>query len=116
MEAFRKKNVLLTRGRFQPFTSLHNDMLAGAAQQFFCEPATETHDPDECVYREDTMVLLEMTTRDMLEVCLGLVRSRLFHALLAAADDDCRVSMGCLCSSSGLLRLHWLCRACFGQP
>ena len=33
MEAFRKKNVLLTRGRFQPFTSLHNDMLAGAASQ-----------------------------------------------------------------------------------
>ena len=68
MEAFRKKNVLLTRGRFQPFTSLHNDMLAGAAQQFFCEPATDSDDPDECVYREDTLVVLEMTTRDMMDV------------------------------------------------
>ena len=67
MEALRKKNVLLTRGRFQPFTSLHNDMLGGAAQQFFCEPATDSDDPDECVYREDTLVLLEMTTRDMME-------------------------------------------------
>ena len=25
---------------------------------------------DECVYREDTMVLLELTTRDMMEVRL----------------------------------------------
>jgi hypothetical protein len=68
-----KKNVLLVRGRFRPFTLLHNDMLVGAAEQFFC-----TTDPkkylrtadsiDECVFREDTLVLLEMTTRDMMEV------------------------------------------------
>lgn len=37
MEVLYKKNVLLTRGRFRPFTSLHNDMLMGAASQYFCE-------------------------------------------------------------------------------
>ncbi len=36
-ETLRKKNVLLVRGRFRPFTLLHNDMLQGAASQFFCE-------------------------------------------------------------------------------
>ena len=35
--------------------------------QFFCEPAKDK-DPDECVFRDDTLVLLEMTTRDMMEV------------------------------------------------
>ena len=54
--------------------SLHNDMLAGAAQQFFCEPATDATDPDECVYRDDTLVVLEMTTRDMMEVSPGCQR------------------------------------------
>jgi hypothetical protein len=51
---------------------------SGAAAQFFCEVpskagtsdetslASDTY--DECVYREDTMVLLELTTRDMMEV------------------------------------------------
>ena len=51
---------------------------AGAAAQFFCETpsqsgtsgelglASDTY--DECVYREDTLVLLELTTRDMMEV------------------------------------------------
>jgi hypothetical protein len=33
-----KKNVMMVRGRFRPFTLLHNDMLQGAAAQFFCEP------------------------------------------------------------------------------
>ena len=144
-------------GRFRPFTLLHNDMLQGAANQFFCEPGNEIdfgtlfasavlscrqhykfrllsclasfalhahmhagasadqyrHWPDralsaslctlfvcgtlaleqrpgralvpllkqaiwcvpqvsdtydECVFRDDTLVLLEMTTRDMMEV------------------------------------------------
>lgn len=71
-EALRKQNVLLVRGRFRPFTLLHNDMLQGAASQFFCDPEgtsdtgnTDTY--DECVFRDDTMVLLEMTTRDMME-------------------------------------------------
>jgi len=72
-ETLRKKNVLLVRGRFRPFTLLHNDMLQGAASQFFCEPdgnsaevnVTDTY--DECVFRDDTLVLLEMTTRDMME-------------------------------------------------
>ena len=69
---------MLVRGRFRPFTLLHNDMLMGAAQQFFCGPtettigSTETYvsaADDECVYRDDTLVLLEMTTNDMMEVC-----------------------------------------------
>ena len=65
---------------------------AGAAQQFFCEVPSKTGTStetsmasdtyDECVYREDTLVLLELTTRDMMEVhqspaalltCLGLL-------------------------------------------
>ena len=29
-ETLYKKNVLITRGRFRPFTLLHNDMLQGA--------------------------------------------------------------------------------------
>ncbi|KAL3138844.1 hypothetical protein ABBQ32_005677 [Trebouxia sp. C0010 RCD-2024] len=72
-EALYKKNVLITRGRFRPFTLLHNDMLMGAASQFFClDPngATVSQDGDaynECVYRDDTLVLLELTTRDMME-------------------------------------------------
>ena len=32
---------MLVRGRFRPFTLLHNDMLQGAASQFFCEPEGE---------------------------------------------------------------------------
>ena len=76
-EALYKKNVLVVRGRFRPFTLLHNDMLLCAASQFFCEDneadpseargATSAGD-DECVFRDDTLVLLEMTTRDMMEV------------------------------------------------
>lgn len=76
-EALYKKNVLITRGRFRPFTLLHNDMLIGAASQFFCDPNgslssvdqfTESGDVySECVYRDDTLVLLELTTRDMME-------------------------------------------------
>ncbi len=52
---------------------------AGAAAQFFCEVPSKTGTStdtnlasdtyDECVYREDTLVLLELTTRDMMEVC-----------------------------------------------
>lgn len=76
-EALYKKNVLITRGRFRPFTLLHNDMLVGAASQFFCDPdgSLRSQDPDmtfdtytDCVYRDDTLVLLELTTRDMMEV------------------------------------------------
>ena len=37
-ETLYKKNVLLVRGRFRPFTLLHNDMLMGA-------PAPEAPDP-----------------------------------------------------------------------
>jgi hypothetical protein len=56
----------------------HGHAPAGAAAQFFCETpsqsgtsgelglASDTY--DECVYREDTLVLLELTTRDMMEV------------------------------------------------
>lgn len=35
-EALYKKNILLMRGRFRPFTKLHGDMLMSAATQFFC--------------------------------------------------------------------------------
>ena len=93
-EALYKKNVLAVRGRFRPFTNLHNDMLIAAAEQFFCgrPPADEKKGAGkgsgstasnssgtsfeagsqqpyerECVYRNDTVVLLEMTTRDMME-------------------------------------------------
>ncbi|CAL5223766.1 g6330 [Coccomyxa viridis] len=76
-ETLYKKNVLLMRGRFRPFTLLHNDMLQGAATQFFCEVPSQSGTSgelglagdtyDECVYREDTLVLLELTTRDMME-------------------------------------------------
>ena len=53
-------------------------MLMGAASQFFCDPdgTLGSQDPmesadayTECVYRDDTLVLLELTTRDMMEVC-----------------------------------------------
>ncbi len=55
---------------------------AGAAAQFFCEVPSQSGTSgelglagdtyDECVYREDTLVLLELTTRDMMEVRLLL--------------------------------------------
>uniref|UniRef100_A0A7S3XDH2 Nicotinate-nucleotide adenylyltransferase n=1 Tax=Picocystis salinarum TaxID=88271 RepID=A0A7S3XDH2_9CHLO len=63
-EVMRKKNVLVQRGRFRPFTNIHNDMIVGAASQFFCGDVDES---DSCVLREDTVVLLEMTTKDMYE-------------------------------------------------
>ena len=97
-EALYKKNVLAVRGRFRPFTNLHNDMLIAAAEQFFCgrppagasekksagkassnssssssssgtsfEAGSQQPYERECVYRDDTVVLLEMTTRDMME-------------------------------------------------
>ena len=94
-EALYKKNVLAVRGRFRPFTNLHNDMLIAAAEQFFCgrpaaaeksggggngkggggasssgtsfEAGSQQPYERECVYRADTVVLLEMTTRDMME-------------------------------------------------
>lgn len=78
-EALYKKNVLITRGRFRPFTLLHNDMLMGAASQFFCNSTdgpVASQDGDaynECVYRDDTLVLLELTTRDMMEVLAALL-------------------------------------------
>ena len=90
-----EKNVLAVRGRFRPFTHLHNDMLIAAAEQFFCgrpaaaeksggggngkggggasssgtsfEAGSQQPYERECVYRADTVVLLEMTTRDMME-------------------------------------------------
>ena len=49
----------------------------GAAGEFFCGPGrpgggdvpeSVTDSSEECVFREDTLVLLEMTTRDMMEV------------------------------------------------
>ena len=104
-EELYKKNVLLVRGRFRPFTLLHNDMLMGAAQQFFCGPdETSVQEApegasdrsavfDECVYREDSCVILELTTRSMMEV-----RS----PPLAAQGHDfaqlpgCRQGHGCL--------------------
>lgn len=50
-------------------------MLMGAAAQFFCneinddvEGSTDSTSPyDNCVFRDDTNVFLEMTTRDMLD-------------------------------------------------
>lgn len=77
-EALYKKNVLLVRGRFRPFTLLHNDMLRGAAEQFFCETDAQPADSaplavhsasdEACVFRDDSTVLLELTTRSMMEV------------------------------------------------
>ncbi|CAD7696943.1 unnamed protein product [Ostreobium quekettii] len=72
-EALRKMNVLLLRGRFKPFTLLHNDMLVGAANQFFCNSFDEELEElgmdskDYCVQRDDTQVILEITTKDMME-------------------------------------------------
>jgi len=70
-DSLYKMNVLLLRGRFKPFTLLHNDMLMGAASQFFCSTFDEklpSFDAfDSCVQRDDTEVILEMTTNDMLE-------------------------------------------------
>lgn len=66
-----------------PIINLHMHCCAGAAQQFFCEVPSKTGTStetsmasdtyDECVYREDTLVLLELTTRDMMEVRHGPV-------------------------------------------
>ena len=98
-EALYKKNVLITRGRFRPFTLLHNDMLMGAASQFFCDPDGTLASQDggdaytECVYRDDTLVLLELTTRDMMEVwtCLCTVLTAVaLHSLYYKPHDHMR--------------------------
>ena len=89
----RKTNPNLAVRR--PFTLLHNDMLQCAAGQFFCEDedtsATSAEGDDECVFRDDTLVLLEMTTRDMMEVCRditvrGTVDVQLSTSTLAACS------------------------------
>lgn len=120
-EALYKKNVLLVRGRFNPFTNLHNDMLLGAANQFFCQPSTSGPEGngantfEGCVYRDDTLVLLEITTKDMMEVrpalpsfcriLTSLIRSRVAEwymlVLLASAGTDfmkVRASLPGFCS------------------
>ena len=66
-------------------------MPAGAASQFFCEVPSQSGTSgqlgmagdtyDECVYREDTLVLLELTTRDMMEAS----KSHAVHTLLLYA-------------------------------
>ena len=40
-ETLYKKNVLLVRGRFRPFTLLHNDMLMGAPSPVAPDPTCE---------------------------------------------------------------------------
>jgi len=72
-----------TGGPRAPKPTLH-PVVAGAASQFFCGPGNAggvadgdalsavTDSTDECVFRDDTLVLLEMTTRDMMEVGSGL--------------------------------------------
>eukprot|EP00873_Tetraselmis_striata_P037691 jgi/Tetstr1/457955/TSEL_044468.t1 len=50
-----KKNIMLLRGRFRPFTKLHNDMLVLGGSF------------DECVRRDDTLVLLEMSIHDLMQ-------------------------------------------------
>ena len=61
-ETLYKKNVLLVRGRFRPFTLLHNDMLMGAPAPLAPDPAryglhpvgehlltcADMHDPTWC--------------------------------------------------------------------
>jgi hypothetical protein len=67
-----------TRSSKMPASCMGCLVCAGAAAQFFCETPSKTGTStdtglasdtyDECVYREDTLVLLELTTRDMMEV------------------------------------------------
>lgn len=47
-ETLYKKNVMLVRGRFRPFTLLHNDMLMGTPTPLAPDPACHgRHEPTE---------------------------------------------------------------------
>lgn len=68
----------------RPFTKLHNDMLVSATEQFWAEESdgcdadwtiSDGNGPqvlggsfDECVRRDDTLVLLEMSIHDLMQV------------------------------------------------
>lgn len=68
----------------RPFTRLHNDMLVSATEQFWAEESdgcdadwniVETPNVlggsfDECVSRDDTLVLLEMSIHDLMQVLM----------------------------------------------
>lgn len=54
--ALYKKNILLMRGRFRPMTKIHVDMIENGSKQYFRE---------EEVDKENTIVLLELTLKDL---------------------------------------------------
>ncbi len=73
-EALYKKPILVERGSFRPFNSVHLDMLERALAKFRKDPAAEGEDP---------VVLLEITMRNLMQTGQGAVDPRDF---LARAD------------------------------
>ena len=71
-------------------------MLVGAATQFFCDPDGALRSSDDfdtytdCVYRDDTLVLLELTTRDMMEVGNSYQHRVLTDCVLSRLSVDLR--------------------------
>ena len=64
----------MQRGLFRPYTKLNEDMLNGASAEFFCIEEngddalsiySDGSSKESCVMRDDTTVLLEMTTFDL---------------------------------------------------
>ncbi|GHP05840.1 hypothetical protein PPROV_000458700 [Pycnococcus provasolii] len=75
-DMFYKKNVLVLRGLFRPFTKLHEDMISAASAEFFCEeegnPSRTIYestkngqDEEVCYLRDASQVLLEISTADI---------------------------------------------------
>ena len=53
---------------------------------------------DECVYREDTMVLLELTTRDIMEVSPQAPCSRFSHSITTnPSGEPSHTELGIAC-------------------
>jgi len=84
MDVLRKRNVLLQRGSYHPLTRLNEDMVISSASQFFCDPTKS----EQCVLRDDAVVLLEMTTSDLREDGTKLDWTESYEDFLVRTSQD----------------------------
>mmetsp|Transcript_9458 Transcript_9458/g.34696 ORF Transcript_9458/g.34696 Transcript_9458/m.34696 type:complete len:597 (-) Transcript_9458:169-1959(-) len=66
-DLLRKKNVLVQRGSFKPFTKLNDDMMISSSSLFFCPPDATAEKADSCVAFTDSVALMELTLKDLRE-------------------------------------------------
>ncbi|KAK3262174.1 hypothetical protein CYMTET_28956 [Cymbomonas tetramitiformis] len=102
-DKLRKKNILLMRGAFRPFTNINTDMIQCAASTFLCD----NDDADECVIKESAAVLTELTLKDLREAGDELdwtedyqgSKARMASEFLSRVDTICAMGYDCLVSN-----------------